>query len=199
MIVFGGTDVICCKMFTSTFTSVTLQWFSGFPDGHITFFAQSSRLFRDQFFVNQIKPPKLYDLFNVRQREEELLKDYLNRLWALTVRLQTHDKDVMVPTFKQGIAAGPFSDSLDKNPAETFSEIRERVVTHIEAEEVVARKNNSSYSRKPRPTESSRARPLQVHDTSTLKRTHSRYVPYVAKRNEPKTKAREESVTRPKF
>ena len=28
---------------------------------------------------------------------------------------------------------------------------------------------------------------------------NSRYVPYVAKRNEPKTKAREESVTRPQF
>jgi len=32
-----------------------------------------------QFSVNQVKPPILYDLFNVRQREGESLKDYLNR------------------------------------------------------------------------------------------------------------------------
>jgi len=87
MIVSGGTDVIQCKMFMSTFIGTTLQWFSGLPDGHITSFEQFSRLFRGQFFVNQVKPPMLYDLFNVRQREGESLKDYLNRLWALTVRL----------------------------------------------------------------------------------------------------------------
>jgi len=67
-----------------------------------------SRLFREQFSVNQVKPPKLYDLFNVRQREEESLKDYLNRFWALTIRLQTYDEDVMVTAFEQGITAGPF-------------------------------------------------------------------------------------------
>jgi len=88
MIVFGGTNVIQCKMFMSTFTCTTLQWFNGLPDGHITSFEQFSRLFREQFFVNQVKPPMLYDLFNVRQREEDSLKDYLNKFWALTVRLQ---------------------------------------------------------------------------------------------------------------
>jgi len=83
----------------STFTGTTLQWFSGLLDGHITSFVQFSKLFREQFSVNQIKPPMLYDLFNVRQREGESSKDYLNRFRALTVRLHTHDKDVMVTTF----------------------------------------------------------------------------------------------------
>ena len=69
IIVSGGKNVIRYKMFMSTFTGTTLEWFSGLPDGHITFFAQFSRLFREQFSVNQVKPPKLYDLFNVRQRE----------------------------------------------------------------------------------------------------------------------------------
>jgi len=140
MIVSGGTYVIRCKMFMSTFIGTTLQWLSGLLDGHITSFAQISRLFRKKFSVKKVKPPKLYDLFNVRQREEELLKDYLNKFWALTVRLQTHDEDVMVTTFEQGITAGPFSVSLIRNLAETFSEIRERVVAHIEVDE---RKNDS--------------------------------------------------------
>jgi len=77
--------------------------------------------------------------------------------------------------------------------------IRERVVAHIEVEVTVARKNGSSCSRQPRPKESSRARPLWVNETSAKKITNSRYVSFVAKRNEPKTKAREEPVTQPQF
>jgi len=65
----------------------------------------------------------LYDLFNLRQREGESLKNYLNRFEALTVRLQIHDKVVMVTAFEQGIETGPFSDSLIRNLMETFSEI----------------------------------------------------------------------------
>jgi len=38
MIVFGGSDAIQCKMLMGTFTGTTLQWFSGFPYGHITSF-----------------------------------------------------------------------------------------------------------------------------------------------------------------
>jgi len=94
---------------------------------------------------------------------------------------------------------GLFNDLLIKNPADTFSEIRERVVSHIEAEKAVVRKNGNSHLKQPRSEESARAQPLRVNETSTEKRTDSRYVSYVAKRNEPKTKAREELVTRPQF
>jgi len=110
-------------MFMGTFTGTTLQWFSGIPGGHITFFSQFSMMFREQFSTNKVKPPRIYDLFGVRQREGEPLKGYLNRFNALTVRLQTHDEDMMITTFEQGIATGPFSDSLIRNPAKTFSEV----------------------------------------------------------------------------
>jgi len=162
-------------MFMSTFTGTTLQWVSGLPDGHITSFAQFSRLFREQFSINQVKPPKLYDLFDVWQREEEPLKDYLNRFWALMVRLQTYDKDVMVTAFEQGIAARLFSDLLIRNSAETFFKIRERVVAHIKAENTVVKKNGSLHLRQPRSKESTQARPLRINETSTEKRTNSRY------------------------
>jgi len=67
----------------------------------------------------------------------------------------------MVTAFKQGITAGSFSDLLIRNPTETLSEIRQRVVAHINAEEVVATKNGSSLSRQPKPKESSQARPFE--------------------------------------
>jgi len=40
---------------------------------------------------------------------------------------------------------------------------------------------------------------MQVNKTSTEKRMDTRYVPYVARKDEPKMKVREESTIRPKF
>jgi len=92
-----------------TFTGTTLQWFNGIPDGQIPFFSQFSRMFREQLSVNTVKPSRSYDLFGVRQREGEPLEDYLNRFCAVTVRLQTHNEDMMITAFEQGIAARPLA------------------------------------------------------------------------------------------
>jgi len=78
MIISVGSDAVRCKMFMGTFTGTAIQWSSELSDVHVTSFAQFAKLFREQFYENQVKPPGLYDLFNVRQREGETLKDYLN-------------------------------------------------------------------------------------------------------------------------
>jgi len=87
-------------MFMGTFTGTTLPWFSGIPDGHITSFSQFSMMFREQFSASSVKPPRMYDLFGVRQWEGDPFKDYLNRFSALMVRLQMHDKDIMIFAFE---------------------------------------------------------------------------------------------------
>ena len=51
---------------SGTFTGTAIQWFSGLPDGHISSFAHFAKLFREQFHANRVKPPILYDFFNVR-------------------------------------------------------------------------------------------------------------------------------------
>jgi len=53
MILSGGSDAIQRKMFMSTFTGTTLQWFSGISDGHMTSFPQFSRMFKEQFSMNK--------------------------------------------------------------------------------------------------------------------------------------------------
>jgi len=123
MIIFGGTNAFQCKMLIEIFTGTTLQLFSGIPDGQITFFSHFSIMFRESFFANIVKPLRMYDLYGVRKREGQPLKDYLNRFNALTIRVQTHDEDMMIAIFEQGIAAGLFSNSLIRNPAETFFEV----------------------------------------------------------------------------
>jgi len=81
----------------------------------------------------------------MKQGQGESLKNYLNRFWVFTVKLQTHDDVLMVNAFEQGIMVGPFSDSLIRNPTETFFEIQRQVVAHINAEEAMSVKHNISY------------------------------------------------------
>jgi len=105
MIIYGGANAVHCKMFMGTFTGTTLQWFSGLPDRHIISFDQFFELFRERFFVNQAKPLISYDLFSVKQRHGESLKNYLNRFWVFIVKLQTHDEALIVNTFEQEVMA----------------------------------------------------------------------------------------------
>jgi len=67
----------------------------------------------------------LYDLFYVKQREGESLKEYLNHFCAISVRLQTQDEEIMVVAFVKGMTTSPFSDSLIRNQVEMLSEVRE--------------------------------------------------------------------------
>jgi len=87
----GGTDAMHCKLFMSTLSGTSLDWFVSLP-------------------------PVSYDLFDVRQYQEESLKDFLNRLGAQVVKLHTKDEDMTVHSFRKGMLPGPFSDSDQMPP-----------------------------------------------------------------------------------
>jgi len=93
------------------------------------------------------------------------------------------------------MTTSPFNDSLIRNRAET----REQATTHIEAEEDVLRKNGSLRSKQPRYNENNRDHSARSNEVFIEKRTDQRYVPYVAKKEEHKTKAKEEMEIRPRF
>jgi len=67
MMLVGGSDVVKCKLFMSTLTGMALDWFINLPEGHITSFAQLSRLFIEQYLANRAPTPVSYDLFDVKQ------------------------------------------------------------------------------------------------------------------------------------
>jgi len=156
-------------------------------------------MFKEQFSVNKVNPSRLYDLFHVKQREGELLKEYFNRLCAVSVRLQTQDEEMVVIAFVQGMTASSFTDSLIRYPTEMLAEVCERATTHIEVEEAMLRKNGNSRLKQPKYKENNRDRSIRSSEVSIEKRAYQRYVPYVAKKDEPKAKAMEETTIRPKF
>ena len=47
MMLVGGSDAVRCKLFMSRLTGMAMDVFISLPEGHITSFAQLSRLFRE--------------------------------------------------------------------------------------------------------------------------------------------------------
>jgi len=82
MMLIGGSYAVRCKLFMSTLVGTMMEWFISLPDGHVTSFAQLSKLFREQYIANRALPPKSYDLFDVRQYQGETLKEFVNRFGA---------------------------------------------------------------------------------------------------------------------
>jgi len=59
----------------------------------------------------------------------------------------------MVHAFEQGVMSGSFNDSLIRNQARTFGEIRRQVVAHIAAANDVSVKRSNMHSKQAKPKE----------------------------------------------
>ena len=155
MVLVGGSDAARCKLFMSTLTGVSMDWFISLPDAHITSFRQLSGLFREQYLANRAPPPVSYDLFEVKQYQGESLKEYINCFGAQVVKVGTADEAMITYAFRRGVCPGPFHESITQRRPRTFAEIRRRAVEHIASEEEVYTKRPYE-ARKPQPREPAR-------------------------------------------
>jgi len=134
MMLVGDSDAIRCKLFMSTLTEMAMDWFISLPEGHITSFAQLSRLFREQYLANRAPAPVSYDLFDVKQYQGETMKEYISRFGAQVMKVGTTDEPMIVYAFRNGVCPGSFSKSLNRSRPKTFVEVRRRAVEHIALE-----------------------------------------------------------------
>jgi len=67
-------------------------------------------LFREQYLANKAPPPVSYDLFDVKQYQEESLKEYINRFGAKVVKVGTSEEPMIVYTFVKGVWPVPFGE-----------------------------------------------------------------------------------------
>ncbi|KAK7364512.1 hypothetical protein VNO80_13234 [Phaseolus coccineus] len=65
---------------------------------------------------------------------------------------------------RQGVLAGTFSDSLIRNRAKTYGEIKRQVVAHMAAEEAVTMKHGNTGTGQAKPRENNRTQPDPAAD-----------------------------------
>ncbi|KAL0367316.1 UNVERIFIED_CONTAM: hypothetical protein Sradi_3621700 [Sesamum radiatum] len=82
-------------------------------------------------------------LFAVRQKDDEPLKEYLQRFNAAALEVPAATKEVKANAFSQGLLDGDFFKSLAKKPVSKFDALLARAEKYINMEEAQAAKKDS--------------------------------------------------------
>ncbi|XP_068463658.1 uncharacterized protein [Phaseolus vulgaris] len=195
MMLLGGSDAVYYKVFMSTLSGTTLDWFVSLPTSHITTFHQFSKMFVEQYIVNKAPPLVSYDLFDVRQYQGESLKDFPNRFGAQIVRLPGKDEEMFVHAFKKGVLPGSFSESLIRSHPATFAEIQRRAMAHIAVENEVSEKRGNVAPAKPHAQ--TRIQPQRVMEAAAGTKGQRMHHPYDLKKSKGKGLGRPREPNRP--
>jgi len=181
MLISGGSDAIRCKMFVGTLTGTALKWFSKLPAASIASFAAFSQVFMERFAVYRPKQLQIADMFDIKQRPEESLKQFLNRFCDISMGLINPSEEMLVGAFVKGLRANSFSESLIRLPAVTLAEVRSRAAIYIETEEAMQRKR--ADEKRPNPDYKGRDTRRQVMGAfSPHKKANHKFTPYSTQR-----------------
>ncbi|XP_057448404.1 uncharacterized protein LOC130739946 [Lotus japonicus] len=130
MAISAVSDVVKCRMLPSTFRGTAMTWFMALPQGSIKKFRDFASKFLGQFSAGEVK-----DLFQIRQEEQETLKQYMERYSAVSARFEEAEPRTCVCAFKNGLSSGKLSCELGRKPARSMTEVRTRARDYIIEEE----------------------------------------------------------------
>ncbi|KAL0461405.1 UNVERIFIED_CONTAM: hypothetical protein Slati_0028100, partial [Sesamum latifolium] len=137
------TDGIKCRVFVTTFARAAQQWFNQLPLGAIGCFQEFRSLFLHQFTSSQKLRKTELSLFAIRQKDNEPLKEYLQRSNAATREVPSATQEVKASAFLQGLLDGDFFKSLAKKSVSKFDALLARAAKYINMEDAQAAKKES--------------------------------------------------------
>ncbi|KAL0412077.1 UNVERIFIED_CONTAM: hypothetical protein Slati_3797400 [Sesamum latifolium] len=109
------TDEIKCRVFVITFVGAAQQWFNQLPIGAIGSFQEFRSLFLHQFVSSRKVRKTELSLFAVRQKEDEQLKEYLQRFNTAALEVPAAMQEVKASAFSQRLLDNDFFKSWPKN------------------------------------------------------------------------------------
>ncbi|KAL0383183.1 UNVERIFIED_CONTAM: hypothetical protein Scaly_0605600 [Sesamum calycinum] len=143
------TNEIKCRVFVITFTHVAQQWFNQLPVGAIGSFQEFRSLFLHQFASSQKLQKMELSLFAIRQKNNESLKEYLQRFNIAALKVSFATQGVKASAFSQGLLDRDFFKSLAKKPISKFGALLARAAKYINMDDAqVAKKESRGEKRK---------------------------------------------------
>ncbi|KAK7279755.1 hypothetical protein RJT34_24812 [Clitoria ternatea] len=144
----GANEDVMCRMFPQTLSEEALGWFKGLPSGSIDSWAEMAATFETHFVISRDVPRTSHTLAQIKQGENEGLKDFLKRFYKeaalvpnLTESIKLH---IVIEALQPGSA---FALSLAKSPPVTFEEFRKKASKYVSIEmhlEAIAAKKKPS-------------------------------------------------------
>ncbi|KAK4411918.1 hypothetical protein Sango_0264800 [Sesamum angolense] len=109
-------DAAYCKVFRTTLSKRALAWFNQLPAGTISSLEQLTQCFLHHFSMNKRVPKTAAFLFTIRQRENEPLRDYMQRFVEAVHEVPHVNHELLASIIQQNLLPGRFKESIAGNP-----------------------------------------------------------------------------------
>ncbi|KAL0421955.1 UNVERIFIED_CONTAM: hypothetical protein Slati_3218400 [Sesamum latifolium] len=146
-------DAAYCKVFRTTLSKHALAWFNQLPAGTISSLEQLTQHFLHHFFMNKRVPKTAAFLFTIRQKENEMLRDYMQRFVEAVHEVPHVNHELLASIIQQNLSPGRFKESIAGKPPSTMEHLLIRSQKYIRIEESNISDTSLSVKRKGREEE----------------------------------------------
>ncbi|XP_062085288.1 uncharacterized protein LOC133791376 [Humulus lupulus] len=159
-------EACMCKGFGSSLVGPALQWYTNLPNNSIFSFAQLTDIFVEQFACSRKLEKLSDDLYRIKQRRGESLRDYVARFNTEKVSITSCNIDTAITTFRKGLMVdSDLYKELTKYPCRTMEDVLAKAWAQIKWEEDES--NKPTYSPYP-----------NTRESRSTRRIERRYSPY---------------------
>ncbi|XP_012850989.1 PREDICTED: uncharacterized protein LOC105970702 [Erythranthe guttata] len=134
---YGPTDASMRKMFRTTLSKRTMNWFNSLPSGSIDTFSRLSQRFTNQFAINKQYAKTPAHLFSVIQRDNETLRNYIKHFVEAVQEVPSVGQDMLSRIMHQNLKSGRFKESIAGRPPRNPDELLNRTDKYVRMEEAV--------------------------------------------------------------
>ncbi|GKV39077.1 hypothetical protein SLEP1_g46896 [Rubroshorea leprosula] len=139
----NASDALMCKIFPSTLRGNARTWYYSLPPRSISSYTEMASAFATKFSSRRLIRKTTTELMRVKQRDGESLKNYMSR-FNDALEVSSFDQAVGIAAVISGLKHDRFRDSLIKHATTTFSEVNDRSLKFITAEEYALAQNPPS-------------------------------------------------------
>ncbi|KAL0312892.1 UNVERIFIED_CONTAM: hypothetical protein Sradi_5688500 [Sesamum radiatum] len=128
-------DAAYCKVFRTTLSKRVLAWFNQLPARTISSLEQLTQRFLHYFSMNKRVPKTAVFLFTIRQKENEPLRDYVQRFVETVHEVPHVNHELLASIMQQNLLPGRFKESIVGKPPSTMEDLLSRSQKYIRIEE----------------------------------------------------------------
>ena len=146
----GYQDPVRCRAFTTTLKGPAMAWFNRIPPSTISSFRELSIAFMSHFIGARTYRKPSYHLLTIKQGSQEILKSYVQRFNAKSLKIDVPDEKFAITAFIAGLGvqSKDLMFSISKNPQASMAEVLAKAEKYINGEEALLSKRESSSARK---------------------------------------------------
>ncbi|KAL2226838.1 UNVERIFIED_CONTAM: Retrovirus-related Pol polyprotein from transposon [Sesamum indicum] len=147
MNLYGQSAPIMAKLFATTLTGKAQEWFTNLPRGSIESYEQLVQKFNFHFASKKKQKRSATHLFNIRQREDETLKNFMGQFNNETLEVQELRIDMLVSILIHGLRKSSFASALARDPPFDVEQLMALAQKYIDEEEMNAMKDSERRER----------------------------------------------------